>query len=337
MASPAPHDDTAAAARARDWPRLAPRYRAGDWVEVRSAEEILATLDERGCLDGMPFMPEMLQHCGKRLRVSKSAHKTCDTVQTYHNRAVVRSVHLEDLRCDGSAHGGCQAGCLLYWRNAWLKPVAGDDALKDVFGPARIDLEGLHRATRAPGSGEGADTHYACQGTELPRFTKELPWWHPRAYLLDLWTGNVDPITFVRFMALAAWNVVKRALTRDQAYPYVPGRGGGAGPRNPLDLKPGELVQVRSRAEIMDSLGANRREHNLWFDVEMEPFCGKTFRVLRRVEQLLDEKTGRMLRIKRDCVILEGVVCGGCRSRNRLFCPRAIFPYWREVWLKRVE
>ena len=25
------------------------------------------------------------------------------------------------VRCDGSAHDGCQAGCLLFWKLAWLK------------------------------------------------------------------------------------------------------------------------------------------------------------------------------------------------------------------------
>ena len=40
-------------------------YRAGDWAEVKSADEILASLDERGCLDGLPFMPEMLQYSDK--------------------------------------------------------------------------------------------------------------------------------------------------------------------------------------------------------------------------------------------------------------------------------
>src|SRR5215475_13657598 len=33
--------------------------RPGEMIEVRSLPEILATLDERGCLDGLPFMPEM--------------------------------------------------------------------------------------------------------------------------------------------------------------------------------------------------------------------------------------------------------------------------------------
>src|SRR4030095_15791040 len=85
--------------------------RSGDWVEVGSAEEILATLDDQGRLDALPFMPEMLQYCGKRFRVFKSAHKTCDTIKTYHNRRMTKAVHLEGLRCDGEAHDGCQAGC----------------------------------------------------------------------------------------------------------------------------------------------------------------------------------------------------------------------------------
>ena len=54
--------------------------RVGDIVEVRSQSEILATLDENGELDSLPFMPEMLRYCGQRLPVYKVAHKTCDTL-----------------------------------------------------------------------------------------------------------------------------------------------------------------------------------------------------------------------------------------------------------------
>jgi len=34
---------------------------------------------------------------------------------------------------------------------------------------------------------------------------------------------------------------------------------------------------------------------------------------------------------------LENVVCCAEYSERRLFCPRAIYPYWREIWLKRIE
>ena len=80
------------------------QFRAGDLVEVRSKEEILATLDDHGCLEGMPFMPEMLRFCGKRFPVRAAVHKTCDTAKKMGTaRRVSAAVHLADLRCDGWA------------------------------------------------------------------------------------------------------------------------------------------------------------------------------------------------------------------------------------------
>ncbi len=101
--------------------------RAGDWVEVRSKEEILGTLDKRGELGALPFMPEMFQYCGRRFQVFKRAHKTCDPPNGLAARRMASGVHLASVRCDGMAHGGCQAGCLIFWKEAWLKRVAGKD------------------------------------------------------------------------------------------------------------------------------------------------------------------------------------------------------------------
>ena len=75
--------------------------RAGDWVVVKSREEILATLDERARLDDLPFQPEMLAFCGRRMRVAKVAHKTCDNIHKTKGRRMVNAVHLEGARCDG--------------------------------------------------------------------------------------------------------------------------------------------------------------------------------------------------------------------------------------------
>ena len=66
-------------------------------------------------------------------------------------------------------------------------------------------------------------------------------------------------------------------------------------------------------------------------------YCGRTMRVKDRVSLLIDETTGRMLRIPKDCLILEGSVCSGECSTGRWFCPREIYPFWREAWLRRVE
>jgi hypothetical protein len=105
----------------------------------------------------------------------------------------------------------------------------------------------------------------------------------------------------------------------------------------PLDLQVGEWVQVRRPEEIkamVDSKGFNR---GLSFDREMLRYCGQTLRVKARVNQIIDESSGRMLNIRRDAIILEGAVCSGQCSTGRWFCPREIHQYWREAWLKRVE
>ena len=47
------------------------KLRAGDWIEIKSKEEILATLDKNGQLEGLPFMPQMFRYCGKRFKIYK--------------------------------------------------------------------------------------------------------------------------------------------------------------------------------------------------------------------------------------------------------------------------
>jgi len=317
------------------------RLRAGEWVEIRSKAEILATLDEQGRLDGLPFMPEMLAFCGQRVRVYKVAHKTCDTIKTYTNRHMPDAVHLEGLRCDGAAHGGCQARCLLFWKEAWLRRVPGRDAQTSVLqqnaaSPDPTTIANLERHTRQIDPISNAATElYSCQAVALRDSTTPLHWYDPRHYLADLRSRNVRFWVLVKYVAYAVFRAMLRRLGRDLA--TRPGRMSGKPPNRRLDLAPGELVRVRSREEIYQTIGPDRKNRGLWYDIEMEPFSGKVFPVLGSVERLVDEKTGKMLKLSRDCVILDGAFCKGCLSTNRLFCPRSIYPYWREAWLERVQ
>jgi hypothetical protein len=175
------------------------KVHAGDWVQVRSADEILTTLDKNGRLEGLPFMPQMFTYCGQSFRVVSSAYKACDTVSgRYRGRKLPESVHL-DIRCDGHAYGGCQAACLIFWKTAWLKP--GDDpglgktaAHPDVgalSGPqpqdACTDLD-VWKATIVSGAGQGI--RYSCQATELLNYTAPLKWWNVRQYIEAYISGN---------------------------------------------------------------------------------------------------------------------------------------------------
>jgi len=327
--------------------RVSLRLRAGEWVEVRTLEDIVGTLDEHGCLDGLPFMPEMVQYCGKRFRVFKSAHKTCDTINHYEIRRMSDAVHLEGLRCDGGSHGGCQAGCLLFWKDAWLKRSHPGDA-RELDGQSRSaaatgapaaghDL--LQRATRVAADDDAGGELYRCQATEMLRATSHVrrrERWDPRFYLRDLTSGNVTVLDFIRYGLFAMVNAFM-VHWRGRRYPHLCGLAGTRTPTAELNLHPGELVRVRSKHEIMQTLNPQLKNRGLWFDVEMVPHCGSIKRVLRRVERIVDEKTGRLIRLPQPCIILDGVTCSGNVSSNRMFCPRAIYPYWREIWLEHAE
>src|SRR5438046_10506914 len=98
--------------------------RAGDQVALRSPGEILATLDEQGSRDGLPFMPEMLGFFDRTFHVEAQVARACDTIGYSGVRKVRDTVILDDLRCDGTGHAGCQAQCRLYWKEAWLRPAS---------------------------------------------------------------------------------------------------------------------------------------------------------------------------------------------------------------------
>jgi hypothetical protein len=311
----------------------------GELVQVRSSDEILATLDERGELDSLPFMPEMLRFCGKQFRVYRRAEKACDTIDWAVLRRMENAVHLAQLRCDGSAHGGCQAGCLLYWKEAWLERAPAEAVAADD----RSAISVLEPHTRK--GVEDGQTVWSCQATELKRATAtELPWWQPAQYVRDIRSGNATVGRVLRSLVVGFFNKLqqlnKRFVPRHtlihggSQYPFLDGRANGKRSTDRLNLQPGDVVEVKSKDEILATLDQRDYTRGLRFDREMLHYCGRRGSVLRRVEDLIDEKTGKMLTIKSDCIIIDGFVCTGDLHR---MCPRSIFPYWREDWLRRVE
>jgi hypothetical protein len=113
----------------------------------------------------------------------------------------------------------------------------------------------------------------------------------------------------------------------------------GAGQPSPtceLSLQPGELVRVKSHAEILATITKGGLNRGLLFDKEMVPYCGRTFRVRARVSRFVSEKTGRLTKLKTPAVILDEVWCRSRYSNQKMFCPRSIYSWWREIWLERL-
>jgi hypothetical protein len=346
------------------------KLRAGDWVEVRSKEEILRSLDENGRLEGLPFMPQMFQYCGQRFRVYKRAHKTCDTVNGTGGRWLANGIHL-DLRCDGKAYGGCQAACLIFWKDAWLKRV-GDggnpvDTLPSRGGPDISTLvkkecleKDVWKATRAQDPQSPHESIYYCQATQLPYFTTHLQWWDLRQYMEDFVSRNVTLGRMLRgFVYVSYYPLCRQG--RSQLEPlrlffrwlydrfqamwggvhFPRKRGllppGQSAPISSLNLQPGELVRIKRYEEILKTIGSRfNKNHGLFFDAELVPYCGHIYRVRTRIDRFIDERTGKMVSLKMPAVILEGVWCKSRYSDCRMGCPRSIYSWWREVWLERV-
>jgi hypothetical protein len=317
--------------------------RSGNWVEVRPLHEILATLDSQGALEGVIFMPEMAKYCGARLQVYKRADKTCDTVAKSGLRRMENTVHLTDVRCDGLAHCGCEASCLIFWKEAWLRRVQRDTvnfpdggsttntSEQASGGPIRSEAE-LLRTIYVSGE-SSSEPIYRCQATNLREGSSPLPWWDLRQYVRDLLSGNVGLRQFIKGWAIATFNGIQR-WRRGRTLPFDFIGSQTSTPTMRLDLAVGELVQVRNKEEILATLSKNNKNRGLWFDAEMLAFCGGTYRVKKRVTRIVNERTGKILNLPGDCLILEGVFC---KADYNLFCPRSIYSYWREIWLRRVN
>jgi hypothetical protein len=295
--------------------------KAGDWVEVRSAEEIHATLDEHRKLGGLTFSPEMMEFCNRRFRVYKRLDKIILEATGELRKLRMPTVTLEGVFCDGEAHGGCDRSCFCLWPEAWLKTVTKGESVSNI-----VKSELAVRMKEA----EPDFCQYYHPGLESitqPDSRRALRlrkiWWKWKRYA---W--------YARVMGLRAFQ--NRHLSSggsSQTPSYGQGKtADAAGSQRPLNLEPGELVEVRSEKEILGTLDRNDRLGGLRFTREMSKYCGEKFGVYRRVKKIMMEDSGEMRTITSPTVLLEGVICDGSAHGD---CDRACFCYWREEWLKR--
>jgi hypothetical protein len=97
----------------------------GEWVQVRSLDEIFATLDKSRKYKGLYFMPEMEKFCNKKYKVFKKVEKIKLESTGEIRKLKSPTVFLEGLHCDGSLlrHCGCDRACFHFWKEVWLKRV----------------------------------------------------------------------------------------------------------------------------------------------------------------------------------------------------------------------
>jgi len=330
----APEIDKKEVRRVRKADRAVLNLKAGDVIVVRSFDEIAETLDEDGTLDSLPFMPEMLEYCGKRFKVlNRVVQSTIDgAFLGGHTESYVREfrnndvVTLQNVRCSGAQHDTCQRACAIFWKEAWLRKV---DEVDEVSEPDSSSIS-IPQAISFPLKTRIGLGKYFCQSSEFLKATVHLP---------------ADKRIKKCFSAIAAgnitgWGMLKRLIVWAwwrSHYKFIGESVRGAEDKTPtevLDLKPGDLVQIKSLPEIKATLNKHGRNRGLHFSADQRPFCGRQFRVRNRADNFIAEGTGEMKHFK-NTVMLEEVLCdsacfafGGCYRSDLL--------YWREIWLRKI-
>jgi hypothetical protein len=296
-------------------------FLVGDTVRIKPYNQIRATLDADGRLEGLSFMDEMRAYCGRSARVYRVLDKIYDYGRSREMRRLDRGVLLVGLRCDGQGHGGCDAACYMVWKEAWLDTASHGER----FAPSPVLQQQEGRAPPEPGK------LFNCQYTELTKASQPGIAGRLRGFLEPWIVGNVSG---------AAWWVV--VLTRvfnalqewrgGATYPARPASGGQTSkPAEPV--RRGDWVRVRTPAEIAETLDAKGNHRGLWFDRDMLKHCGQSYRVLGRVQRIVDIRSTAMIPMKTACIVLEDVHFSG---EFQWFGEQHDYLYWREAWLQPI-
>lgn len=292
-------------------------------IKIRPRNEIIKTLDKDGCLNGLPFMPEMIQYCGQIHKVNKVLEKICHDVlpsdmrQFAHNDVLI----LEGLYCDGLYHDNCEKACPLLWKTAWLdtnvdEAVTHDSNSQDVLR-SKLTTKLSPTVYFCQSSRIEAST---CTISKIQRVSKSLrSTLQGNCGLLESFKNLIKPVSLKIWQKIVGdWPIGRNRKT----------------PTLALDLKPGEWVRIKPIGEIINTLDTQGKNRGLHFSRDMASYCGKRYRVRSRLDRMISESDGKMMQLT-NTVVLEGIVCdcpftiGGC--------PRKVFQYWREIWLERCE
>jgi hypothetical protein len=218
-------------------------------------------------------MPEMLQCCGKQLRVlNRVVQATIDgAFLVHHAESFVREfrnndvVILQGVRCSGAKHDGCQRGCAIFWKEAWLERVNDgevDRIPKQDFVNATTDKVCSNLKTKTESS------KYFCQSSEFLKATLHLSnMQRIKKCFSAVAAGNITVWGMLKRIFVWMWCKTRTRLVGEHVQGSLEKT-----PTEFLGLKPGELVEVRSSREILTTLNKDGRNRGLHFSAEQRPF-----------------------------------------------------------------
>jgi hypothetical protein len=214
---------------------------------------------------------------------------------------------------------------MVFWREAWLRKVEDTPAVPPQENSKAAELLGARLKVRS-----GASTYF-CQASEILKATDPLSQWgRIEKAVSEVRAGNCSIPQMVERIAIWLFWRIRRRLRGE----YARGTRKPT-PQQSLHLRQGELVQVKSIENIIDTLDEKAHNRGLYFGPGMRMLSGGEYRVERHLDKIIVDGTGEM-RSLRDTVYLEKSPCE-CAYVAFGGCSRCEFAYWREIWLRRSE
>lgn len=159
-----------------------------------------------------------------------------------------------------------------------------------------------------------------CQLEEMHRFTED------NAFFVELWQFRKRLMRFIRNRMYLAKHILSMFFKKQKNI------------KNPdhaaIRLKPGDLVKIKSKVEILKTLNGWKQFEGCRFIDEMIQYCGTKGKVFKIVQHILDEREMKIKKCK-NVVILEGVVCNGAWPFRE--CDRSCYFLWKEAWLTKIK
>ncbi|HEV2637801.1 MAG TPA: hypothetical protein VGX23_21790 [Actinocrinis sp.] len=187
-------------------PGAASVYQVGDWVRIKDADTVRATLDQDNRLHGLWFTDGQWPFCEGVYQVDHVTRLMMD--DHYRMRRVSRTVSLAGVTCAGpDGDQGCGLACALLFRDDWLEPAAAPQRPGRPDAPAATirSLAEIQATLDAHGTLDGVPFHPAMADYAGTRHTEPiavehhaLPGWiRPSGeqwYLFDSLRCNGEPV-----------------------------------------------------------------------------------------------------------------------------------------------
>ena len=284
--------------------------------------EILATLDETGATDGIAvhardarilrearFASKLARNAPATPLSGESGESLTRCCSTTSDAAVRRTRAVKRVvGCSGKKPGFVRLP-------SPSTPAIPDDAYSELE-----ELVGRNVESKASTADEPI---FRCQATDWFGASKAVGWWNVRSFLNEWSCGNVGFWRFSTTMTRIVLGEIGRRLhliprqttcrtirrpnRRDATAARARAGHVGSDP-----LQAGDRADTRRRrAEQGPVVRSFRDAPLLWQDLSVKS----------RVERFVDENTGKLVQLKSDCYILDGVVCSGRPELGQVVLP----------------